>query len=160
METFSTSLVRKSTGHRGIPLTKSSDAELWCFLSKQSRRRWFETPSRISWRHCNVGSVHYQIPLLTVIMKPRLWLAEHSLSLLQETDRKRAQVIRSDVIEYDERDLDFGVIEYDTPQALGLSILQSYQWLWWYINVDPSRWSPVCTGTGHSHHFVCRCTNI
>ena len=23
-------------------------------LSKQSRRRWFETPSRSSWRHCNV----------------------------------------------------------------------------------------------------------
>ena len=42
------------TGHRRIPLTKASDAELWCFLwavpekqlSKISRRRWFETPSR------------------------------------------------------------------------------------------------------------------
>ena len=22
----------ESTGHRGIPLTKASDAELWCFL--------------------------------------------------------------------------------------------------------------------------------
>ena len=37
------------------------DAELWCFLSaseqtvdgKQSRRRWFETPWRSFWRHCN-----------------------------------------------------------------------------------------------------------
>ena len=42
------------TGHRWIPLTKASDAELWCFLylclnkwlSKQSRRWWFETSSR------------------------------------------------------------------------------------------------------------------
>ena len=49
------------TSHRWIPLTKASDEELWCFfylrlnkrLRKQSRRRWFETPSRLSWRHCN-----------------------------------------------------------------------------------------------------------
>ena len=49
-----------STGHRWVPLKKASDAELWCFLlhlnkqlSKNSRRRWFETPSRSLWRHCN-----------------------------------------------------------------------------------------------------------
>ena len=50
------------TGHRGTPLTNASDAELDVFfdlhlnkrLSKQSRRRWFENPSRSSWRHCNV----------------------------------------------------------------------------------------------------------
>ena len=49
------------TGHRWIPLTKASDTELWCFfevclnkrLSKQSRRRWFETPSCSLWRHCS-----------------------------------------------------------------------------------------------------------
>ena len=48
------------TGHRWIPLTKNSDAELWCFLwslnkqlIKQSRRRWFETQSCSLWRHCN-----------------------------------------------------------------------------------------------------------
>ena len=52
-----------STGHRWIPLTKASDAELWCFLwftpeqtawqtTEQSRRQWFETPSRPLWRHC------------------------------------------------------------------------------------------------------------
>ena len=51
----------ESTGHRWIPFTKASDAELWCFLwsapkqrlSKQSRRRWFETQSRSLWRHRN-----------------------------------------------------------------------------------------------------------
>ena len=47
----------ESTGHRWIPLTKASDAGLWFFhwskrLSKQSRRRWFETPSRLLW--CDV----------------------------------------------------------------------------------------------------------
>ena len=43
-------------------LTKASDAELYVFfdlrlnkrLSKQSRRRWFETPLRPLWRHCNI----------------------------------------------------------------------------------------------------------
>ena len=47
------------TGDRWIPLTKASDAELWCFLwsapqqtvELTSRRRWFETPSRSLWRH-------------------------------------------------------------------------------------------------------------
>ena len=50
------------TDHRWIPLTRASDAELWCFLwsaceqnvnSKQSWRRWFETPLRSLIRHCN-----------------------------------------------------------------------------------------------------------
>ena len=44
----------------GFP-SKAGDAELWCFfdlspnkwLSKQWRRRWFETPPRSLWRHCN-----------------------------------------------------------------------------------------------------------
>ena len=50
------------TGHRWIPLTQTSDAELDVFfdlrlhkrLSKLSRRWWFETPSLSLWRHCNV----------------------------------------------------------------------------------------------------------
>ena len=49
------------TGDRWIHLKKASGAELWCFFdlrqtqqfSKQSRRRWFQTPSRLLWRHCN-----------------------------------------------------------------------------------------------------------
>ena len=51
------------TGYRWIPLTKASGAELWCFFDlRQKKKRlsthswgwWFETPSRSSWRHCNV----------------------------------------------------------------------------------------------------------
>ena len=46
------------SGHRGIPLTKASNAELWWFLwsvseqtlSKQSRRRWLEMPLHSLWR--------------------------------------------------------------------------------------------------------------
>ena len=49
------------TGHRWIPHTKASDADLWCFLwcalnkrlNKQSRGWWFQTPSRPLWRHSN-----------------------------------------------------------------------------------------------------------
>ena len=56
-------LCRDFTGHRRSPLTKASDAELWSFLwsapekkrlSKQSRRRWFETPSLSLWSYCIV----------------------------------------------------------------------------------------------------------
>ena len=46
------------TGHRWIPRTKASDAELCFFylrlnvrLSKQSWGWWFKTPSRPIWRH-------------------------------------------------------------------------------------------------------------
>ena len=49
-------------GHRWIPPTKASDAELWLFfdlalnkrLSTQSRCRWFEMPLHSLWCHCNV----------------------------------------------------------------------------------------------------------
>ena len=48
------------TGHRWIPRTKASDAELWYFhlclnkrLSKQSEGWWIDTPSWSLWRHRN-----------------------------------------------------------------------------------------------------------
>ena len=66
METFSALLALcagEFTGHRWIPRTKASDAELWCFfdlrlserLGNQSWGWWFETPSRSLWRHCIVN---------------------------------------------------------------------------------------------------------
>ena len=50
-----------------------ASGELWCFLwfrlnkqlSKQSWRRWFETPPRSLWCHCNVSSC---LPELTSIL--------------------------------------------------------------------------------------------
>ena len=44
------------TGHRWIPLTKASDAELWCFLwsgTEQTVEQTTETPLCSLWRHCN-----------------------------------------------------------------------------------------------------------
>ena len=54
------------TGHRWIPRTKASDAELLCFsdlclnkrLSKQSWGWWFETLSRPLWHQCNGNREH------------------------------------------------------------------------------------------------------
>ena len=53
------------TGCQGIPLTKVSDAELWCFLwlrlnkqlSKQSGRRWFDMQWHSIWCHSNDGLI-------------------------------------------------------------------------------------------------------
>ena len=52
------------------PVTRSFDV---CFglrlnkrLSKPSRRRWFEMPSRSFWRHCNDFSETTQIPWLPI----------------------------------------------------------------------------------------------
>ena len=58
---FTNLLCGEFSGHRWIPRSRASDAELWCFLlstpeqqlSKQWRRRWFETQSPSLWRHCN-----------------------------------------------------------------------------------------------------------
>ena len=61
--------------HRWIPFTKASDAELRCFLwsvpeqtvvSKQSKRRWFETPSRSLWRHCNVPETIHCFEMIVI----------------------------------------------------------------------------------------------
>ena len=50
------------TGHRWIPRTKASDAELWCFdlrlNERLSKQWWFATPSRPLWRHSNVPLGH------------------------------------------------------------------------------------------------------
>ena len=39
-------------------------------LSKQSRRRWFETPPRSLWRHCNIGMARHYIPQKTTTCIP------------------------------------------------------------------------------------------
>ena len=65
--------VRGTTGHRWIPLqmsvTRSFDVSydlpLNKWLSKQSRRRWFETPSLPLWRHCNVMHICKQVVVVS-----------------------------------------------------------------------------------------------
>ena len=82
------------TGHRWIPCTKASGAKLWCFLwsapgmnkrlGKQLRDWWFETPSRILWRHCNElryvsGNMH-----IIVACVARSCYTEHISGTLQQ----------------------------------------------------------------------------
>ena len=63
------------------PFTKGSGAELWCFrwsalekrLSKQSRYRWLEKPSRSFWRHCNVPSKFDLYATLLAITRNMVW---------------------------------------------------------------------------------------
>ena len=91
------SLWTKSTGHQWIPLvtngfpsqrpvTRSFDVffdtspNKW--LSKQSRRQWFETPLRSLWHHCNglpgnsisnTDQLNYKISRISLLL--RTWLA-------------------------------------------------------------------------------------
>ena len=57
METFSLLLVLCAGKHRSKASGESVDVffdlRLYKRFSKQSRRRWFETPSRSLWRQCN-----------------------------------------------------------------------------------------------------------
>ena len=61
-------LCKEFTGHRWIPLTKAKtrifdvffDLCLNKWLSKNSKRRWFKTPSRSLWRHFD-GIISYYL---------------------------------------------------------------------------------------------------
>ena len=69
------------TDHRWIPLTRASDAELWCWSaleqnkrsSKSLRRRWFETPLPSLWRHSNEAFPCFNI-WLSSISSTSIWL--------------------------------------------------------------------------------------
>ena len=75
------------TGHRWIPLTKASDAELDVFFdlglnkrsSKQSKRWWFETPSCSLWRHRNghkgfFATLEVEFVLFSLNFSNALWI--------------------------------------------------------------------------------------
>ena len=77
------------TGHRWIPIIKASDAESWCFfdlrlnnrLSKQSRRRWFETQSRLLWSHCNDS--HFLRHLMISMNEIKKTMKRHELRIMK-----------------------------------------------------------------------------
>ena len=119
METFSALLAicaGKFTGHRWIPRTKASDAELWCFLwsasekkrlSKQSWGCWFETLSRLLWRHCNVNTpscrghrvdVHYQsmsIPALSEALNKLSWGVH---TMINNGDNEYVEILKKETL--------------------------------------------------------------
>ena len=77
-------------GHRSFPLTKASDAELWCFLdlrrnkrlTKQSWGWWFEMPSHSLWRLCYDHRCLEQLVVKFAIAATRFILKEE-ISLLE-----------------------------------------------------------------------------
>ena len=64
-------LCREFTGHRWIPLTDASDAELWCFLwsvPEQAVGQTLETP--VIWYHCT----HYDVTVMEMATCSTGWL--------------------------------------------------------------------------------------
>ena len=78
------------TGHRWNALTKASNVEFWCFfymrmnkrLSKESRRRLFETPSRFLWHHCNALENYYKTQIYVCYHKPNMQCQSVCLTLV------------------------------------------------------------------------------
>ena len=73
-------------------------------LSKQSRRRWFKTPSRSSWRHCSVLNFsellkQYHVHILQVLSQLQLralngWqIWNHANIFINSTDHSVVKVI-------------------------------------------------------------------
>ena len=110
-------LCREFTGHRWIPLTKASDAELDVFfdrhlnklLSKQSRGWWFEKLSRPLWRHCKVARS-------IVIFKNSI--SHNFISTLSYTTRRCYNEI---ILVYTHENGEAGVLSSDTRRVIFLS---------------------------------------
>ena len=77
------------------PVTRSFDVffdpRLNKRLCKQSKRRWFETPSRSLWRHCNV--IHWSLAQVEVTSK--LWFS--SLLYIYSVIGKTSPGFRCDI---------------------------------------------------------------
>ena len=94
------------TGHRWIPLTKASDAELWGFLSSAPEQSVMqiietpeiETPSRSLWRHCNdTILVHYPV----VKSLPLIWRSDIRRWILRvQRDVKSSGARSSDELQW------------------------------------------------------------
>ena len=62
----------ESIGHRWIPLTKASDAELWCFFDLRLKKGWANNRDDDDF---GPNRVHYNVPVM-IIERP-FWLHKH-----------------------------------------------------------------------------------
>ena len=62
----------ESIGHRWIPLTKASDAELWCFFELRLKKGWANNRDDDD---LGPNRVHYNVPVM-IIERP-FWLHKH-----------------------------------------------------------------------------------
>ena len=75
-------LWQESTGDRWIPFTRVNNADFDVFcnvrlnkrFSKQSKRRWFDTPSRSLWRYCTIAVLFMITPFTVLLCFALLWL--------------------------------------------------------------------------------------
>ena len=101
----------ESTGYRSQrPATPSADVffdlHLNKRLSKQSRRQWFETPSRSLWRHCNVAvfvavrqfSTHTLLCHITAAIKEYTRFDDIHVILITGTRRNQSNHVVSQFI--------------------------------------------------------------
>ena len=105
------------SSHR--PVTRSFDVFFdLCLnrqLSKQSRRRWFETPSHSLWRHCNV------VPMVIQWSEQPWDLSAFNASLLSNFELvKRVKLGGS--VHYGKNGLKFGTLLYPDYHSLKLTI--------------------------------------
>ena len=91
-------------------------------LSKQSGRRWFKTPSRPLWRHCNVEceiSVPYNHGPLT--SSERLWVAN--------APGRRERFLRHRVVS--DSDMHHGTCVTRVPWCMPGSLTSGFLWIRW-----------------------------
>ena len=120
--TAGNSLVTGEFSHR--PMTRSFDVffdlRLKRQLSKQSRRRWFETPSCSLWRHCNV--VPNSDPVIRAAMGS---FGVQCVTLVQFWIGEKGQLRGS--VHYGKNGLKFGTLLYPDYHSLKLTIFCT-QW--------------------------------
>ena len=124
------------TGHRWIPLTETVTRSFDVFfdlrlnkrLSKQSRRLWFETPSRSLWRHSNV--VPNSDPMIRAAAGS---FGVQRVTLVQFWLVKRVKLGGS--VHYGRNGLQFGTLLYPDYHSLQLTIFCT-QWQFKFVVSD------------------------
>ena len=105
--------------------------------SKQSRRRWLETPSRSLWRHCNETAVTMESSMW-LLMVCRLFDARPSTIIVTETNMKYAPVEYSSVswyfITYHIHEINWNQHYYDIDHVCRSSfVMHQTYWLMYFI---------------------------
>ena len=106
METFS-SLLALYEGNSPVtggfssqrPVARSFDAFLNKRLNKQSRRRWFGTPSPSYWRHCNVRNI-IQCHGIVKVTPGHSQSENHWPSLVDTQERSPAKACKKSFFKY------------------------------------------------------------
>ena len=158
----------KFTGRRWIPLTNTSDPDLWCFLwstHEQTVESTMETPSRSLWRHCNayrhfgnqrrtnIRQLHwyFKMSLFKDAFEYHYW--SHNILISYHSISFRLWHVMSCVnvcMFYINIDL-CTLSMYVCIQYFMFSVKEHYGLALWYVARTQCTWTKffVCLGTGH-----------